>query len=121
MARYATYRRTMSIYTCLDIEACLCTRLDEHYIELPGLCIAFLNGHLPAVQQPCIRKSRIGVHIIQLPFCLIILEEEDLRMSIIPLVHQVSLVPHKHDNDIAATLCPDLLNPPRCVQKRLTT
>ena len=36
-----------------------------------------------------------------------------------PFVNQVRLVAHKDDYDIAAALCPHLLNPPRSVQEGL--
>lgn len=36
-----------------------------------------------------------------------------------PLVHQVGLVPHQHDDDVAAALRPHLLDPPLDVQERL--
>lgn len=43
------YLRAILVH--LDVEACLCAGFNEDDIQVPGLAVALLDGHLPAARR----------------------------------------------------------------------
>lgn len=89
-----------SMDTCLQTEASI-----ETSGQIEARAVALWTGcedPKRAVCRPCCRNPH---------------SEDSSRH--VPLINKVCLVAHQHNNDIAPSLCPDLLNPPRCVEERL--
>lgn len=93
-----------------DVEASFGAGFDEHHVELTGLCIAFLDRHLPARIQTVTPRwglSQMRGFIVK------------NASGMLPFVYQVGFVADEDDDHITPPLRSNLLNPPGSVDEGL--